>query len=173
MKIWLRNGITLNNNNDKEVADFIRPFITCQLPDKKKNPRLYDLVDRFQRHKCTNSCQRVKRREKSGKAPPITMCRYGYPRKPSNTLKMNPAAKVDGVSTRVKSRRYGRINQLYQLPRNEQEIYLNAYNPVSFNKCFIFIYYNIQTVLQNCLKNFRQFCYFGKVTWIYRYLYYY
>ena len=70
------------------------------LPDSKhSDPELYNLVTRYQMHKC-------KRKLKYGNVF-ITRCRFGFPRQPCETAKLN------SVSDSLKTR-----NRIYQLARS-------------------------------------------------------
>ena len=45
----------------EKVLAWIEKRITCQIPDKDKEPELYDLVTRYQMHKCSAYCKRTKK----------------------------------------------------------------------------------------------------------------
>ena len=73
------------------------------------------MVTRYQLHKCSQYC---KRSRKCGNTY-ITRCRFGFPRQPCETAKLNP------VSDSLKSR-----SKIYQLTRSESETRVNDYNPL-------------------------------------------
>ena len=58
-KLWVKNAPVFGVNSDQEVLDYITSIVTCRIPDKDKEPELYDLVMKYQIHKCTSSCQRL------------------------------------------------------------------------------------------------------------------
>ena len=89
--------------------------ITCNIPNKMIDSELHSLVTRYQLHKCS---QYWKRRRKCGNTY-ITKCKFGFPRQPCETAKLNP------VSDSLKSR-----SRIYQLTRSESETRVNDYNPL-------------------------------------------
>ena len=45
----------------EKVLAWIEKRITCQIPDKDKEPKLYDLVTRYQMHECSAYCKKPKK----------------------------------------------------------------------------------------------------------------
>jgi ATP-dependent DNA helicase PIF1 len=120
-KLWIENAPTIGVDTDEKVCDFIDTFITCRMPDPVKEPVLYELVNKYQIHKCTGSCQRVLFRHKSS----TTFCRYGFPRLPQVKTTLNT---VDEET--VRSRKRGQRKKIYNLRRTKQEERINDYNPL-------------------------------------------
>lgn len=67
---------TATGENDEEIKKFIESVITCELPDKKSCPDLHQLVNKYQKHKCSRSCIRRIKTKKGYR----TICRFGFPR---------------------------------------------------------------------------------------------
>jgi ATP-dependent DNA helicase PIF1 len=106
-------------DSDEDVIKFIDKFITCRLPDKNTEPELYDLVIKYQLHKCTDSCLR----KKNFRGSISTQCRYGFPRMAT------PQTTLNTIEETMTSRLVGRGNKkIYNLKRTEQERYINDYN---------------------------------------------
>ena len=103
-----------------EIADFLRDKISCALPDPNSAPVLHDLVTRLQLHRHSSSCLRKTKKPGFSK----TYCRYDFPRPATTTTVVNDPEKV------VKSRENkGRKLRFVQLPRAENEVNINNYNP--------------------------------------------
>ncbi len=100
MKFWVENAPVYGVNSNEEVIKFIDSYITCSIPDEKLNPDLYDLVMRYQRHKCTKSCQFTVKLKKNKF---ITKCRYGFPRSVCSETTLNTLEET------IKSRGRGNI----------------------------------------------------------------
>ena len=88
----------------------------CRIPEEDSNPELHQLVNKYQRHKCTRYCQRWKK----VKGIFITYCRFGYPRQTCEIATLPSMDKCLKSSHR----------QMYKLPRSPQEIRINNYNPL-------------------------------------------
>jgi len=84
-----------------------------QIPDEKANPEPYRLVTKYQLHKCSNYC---KRKCKYGTAY-ITKCRFGFPREVCEEGEL----KYDSLKSESK---------IYAIPRSENEVRVNEYNPL-------------------------------------------
>ena len=97
------------------MLSWIQERITCNIPNKQSDSELHSLVTRYQLHKCSRYC---KRRRKCGNTF-IIRCRFGFPRQPCETAKLNP------VNESLKSR-----SRIYQLTRSESETRVNDYNPL-------------------------------------------
>ncbi|XP_071122628.1 uncharacterized protein [Mytilus edulis] len=71
--VWIDGAPKLNQDSDKDVCRFVDQHITCQLPDKDKNPKLYEIVTSVQMHSKshTKSCKKHS-----------TTCRFNFPRPP-------------------------------------------------------------------------------------------
>ena len=73
--IWIENAPKIGINSDETVTEFIDKYITCALPDKDKEPELYEIVKNVQIHSYKHSSSCPKKNKK---------CRFGYPRPPCN-----------------------------------------------------------------------------------------
>ena len=104
--LWLKNAPVIGQDDPDTVLSWIQERITCQIPNKESDPELYNLVTRYQMHKCSPYC---KRKRKCGNVF-IIRCRFGFPRQPCETAKLN------SVSDSLKTR-----NRIYQLVRSESE----------------------------------------------------
>ena len=113
--LWIKDAPVIGQDDPDEVLEWIQDRITCHIPKKETDPELYNLVTRYQMHRCSSYC---KRRRKCGSVF-ITRCRFGFPRQPCENAKLN------SVSDSLKSR-----NKIYQLARTESEIRVNDYNPL-------------------------------------------
>ncbi|CAG2247064.1 unnamed protein product [Mytilus edulis] len=71
--VWIDGAPKLNQDSDKDICRFVDQHITCQLPDKDKNPKLYEIVTSVQMHSKshTKSCKKHS-----------TTCRFNLPRPP-------------------------------------------------------------------------------------------
>ena len=111
--LWIKDTPVIGQDDPDDVLSWIQERITCQIPNKESDPELYNLVTRYQMHKCSAYCRR---KRKCGNVF-ITRCRFGFPRQPCETAKLN------SVSDSLKTR-----NRIYQLARSESRV--NDYNPL-------------------------------------------
>ncbi len=65
-KLWVKNAPKIGIDDEDTILAFIDKHITCRIPNEKKEPKLFELVTRFQIHRCTDSCKRTQRK-KNGK----------------------------------------------------------------------------------------------------------
>ena len=79
----------IGRDDPDEVLGWIQERITCHIPNKESDPELYNLVTRYQMHKCSGYC---KRKRKCGNVF-ITRCKFGCPRIPCGSAKLNPVTK--------------------------------------------------------------------------------
>ena len=114
--LWIRHAPVIGKDDPDKVLAWIQDRITCHIPDKNSSPELYQLVTRYQLHKCSAYC---KRRRKCGKNTFITRCRFGFPRSVCDSAKLNP------VQESLKSK-----SKIYQLIRTDSEVRVNDYNPL-------------------------------------------
>ena len=82
-KVWVDGSPRYGIDSKDSILKFIEKNISCSIPDPDKDPELYDLVMKYQVHKCTQSCIRVLKNKKKNKL--VTICRYGFPREIQNT----------------------------------------------------------------------------------------
>ena len=113
--LWIKDAPVIGQDDPDEVLEWIQERITCHIPNKDSDPELYQQVTRYQMHKCSGYC---KRKRKCGNVF-ITRCRFGFPRQPCESAKLN------SVTDSLKSR-----SRIYQLARTESEIRVNDYNPL-------------------------------------------
>lgn len=71
--LWARDAPVIGQDDPDRVLHWIRERITCRIPDKDSDLKLYDLVTKYQMHKCSPYCQR--RRKLKGNTF-ITRCRF-------------------------------------------------------------------------------------------------
>ena len=88
----------------------------CKIPDTVESPNLYQMVMRYQLHKCSAYC---KRKTKCGPNKYITKCKFGFPRTVTKTTVLHDAC--DALKKRKK---------IYNLVRSEDEVRVNDYNPL-------------------------------------------
>ena len=96
---------------------WIQERITCRIPDKDSNPKLHQLVTKYQYHKCSKYCQR-KKRVNGGTF--ITRCWFGFARETRETATLFTVEKCMKRAHR----------KLYSLPQSPEEIRINNYNPL-------------------------------------------
>ena len=106
VRLWIKDAPVIGQDDPDEVLGWIQERITCHIPNKESDPRLYNLVTRYQMHKCSGYC---KRKRKCGNVF-ITRCKFGFPWIPCESAKLNP------VTDSLKSR-----SKIYQLARAESE----------------------------------------------------
>ena len=114
--MWIRDAPVIGQDGPDKVLAWIQDRITCHIPDKNSSPELFQLVTRYQLHKCSAYC---KGRRKCGKNTFITRCRFGFPRPVCDSAKLNP------VQESLKSK-----SKIYQLIRTDSEVRVNDYNPL-------------------------------------------
>ena len=114
--LWVDGAPTVGKDEPEEVLRWIQERITCRIPDENSNPELHELVNKYQRHKCSGYCQR----RKKVKGTFITYCRFGYPRQVCDSATLRSMDECLKSSHR----------QMYRLPRSPQEIRINNYNPL-------------------------------------------
>ena len=66
--VWIQNAPTLTNDNIEEYKAFIDGIVKADLPDVEENPKLHELVKKYQVHSHTKSCQKYKNKK----------CRYSF-----------------------------------------------------------------------------------------------
>ena len=93
--LWIKDAPVIGQDDPDDVLSSIQERITCQIPNKESDPELYNLVTRYQMHKCSAYC---KRKRKCGNVFFITRCRFGFPRQPCETAKLNSVS--DSLKTR-------------------------------------------------------------------------
>uniref|UniRef100_UPI00358E7FB6 uncharacterized protein n=1 Tax=Myxine glutinosa TaxID=7769 RepID=UPI00358E7FB6 len=71
---WVEDAPTLDKDSDEEVVSFIDQYITCEMP--LNDDELHEIVNAVQKHSSRHS----KSCRKKG-----TVCRFHFPRPPSNT----------------------------------------------------------------------------------------
>ncbi|XP_071948934.1 uncharacterized protein [Antedon mediterranea] len=82
---WVENAPRLGIDKDEEVTKFIDKYVSCELPSKRKDAELHEIVSNVQIHSKSHS----KSCKKKG-----TKCRFNFPRPPSEkTFVINPIPK--------------------------------------------------------------------------------
>ena len=117
---WIDGAPVIGRDSDKDVAAFIQRYASCKLPDRNEEPRLYDMVDKYQRHKCREYCLRLMK--SCGKWKRV--CRFGFPRPESRLFQLH-----DVLSCVIGRRKNKMKKRLYDLARTGDESYINDYNP--------------------------------------------
>ena len=113
--LWIKDAPVIGRNDPDMVLGWIQETITCHIPNKESDLELYNLITRYQMHKCSGYC---KHKRKCGNVF-ITRCKFGFPRMPCESAKLNPV--TDSLKLRSK---------IYQLARTESETRVNDYNPL-------------------------------------------
>ena len=113
--LWIRDAPVAGVDSDETVLLFIESRITCNIPDKEKNPKLHQLVTRYQMHKC--SAYRRRKRKHGGYF--VTKCRLNF------SCSVAAEAQIDDVDCSLKTR-----SRFYQLVRYENEVRVNNCNPL-------------------------------------------
>jgi hypothetical protein len=121
-KLWIRDAPVVGIDTEEDIKKFVLKYITCAIPDQQTSPLLYSRVDTFQRHK---KCSRgVCLRHMRVKNKVISFCRFGYPRRATESFELHDVDKV------VAERKLGvRREKMYSLPRTDAETRINDYNP--------------------------------------------
>ena len=83
---------------------------------------LQNLVMKYQKHNHGKYCQRPKK-TKSGKF--TKNCKSGFPRKMTSEMILNDV--VVAILARMSS---DMKKRLYHIPRKQEEVYINDYNPI-------------------------------------------
>ncbi len=83
--LWILKAPLFGRDSNEAIIEFIDKHITCELPDPETQPELYNLVVKYQTHRCGQSCQSVK----WYKGLYIKYCRHGFPREARETITLN------------------------------------------------------------------------------------
>ena len=122
--LWIKDAPLMGRNTDQEISSFIQKYVSCRLPDQLEEPVLYDIVTKYQTHSCRSYCLRKFKNRKFKIAKKEIACRFGFPRP------LNKMFTLHDVLSSVIARRSKRMRKrLYDLPRTEEERYINDYNP--------------------------------------------
>ena len=54
--LWIKDAPVIGRDDPDEVLGWIQERITCHIPNKESDPELYNLVTRYQMHKCSGYC---------------------------------------------------------------------------------------------------------------------
>ncbi|XP_066600007.1 uncharacterized protein [Prorops nasuta] len=120
MLIWIKDAPIINESSTEDVAAFILKYVTCRIPSKMISPELHRRVDTHQRHKHNSYCLRTKKtNNKTNK-----ICRFGFSRPITETLLIRDVAVSMARRKKLKTK-----SRLYDLPRSQDEININDYNP--------------------------------------------
>ena len=123
--LWIKDAPIMGKSSDEEIASFIQNHVSCRLPDQLEEPILYENVTKYQAHSCRSYCLRRFKSRKFKNAKKETACRFGFPRP------RNKRFTLHDVLSSVIARRSNRMRKrLYDMPRTEEERFINDYNPV-------------------------------------------
>ena len=122
--LWIKDAPIMGKSSDEEIASFIQKHVSCKLPDQLQEPTLYDNVTRYQTHSCRSYCLRRFKNRKFKHAKKETACRFGFPRPKSKRFALH-----DVLSSVIARRSKRMRKRLYDLPRAEEERFINDYNP--------------------------------------------
>jgi hypothetical protein len=75
MKVWIENAPIIGKNSNEEIIAFINKYISCKLTTP--NEKLNFLINKFQIHQHTPSCERYFYNE--------FFCRHGFPKTVSDS----------------------------------------------------------------------------------------
>ena len=84
--VWIRGASVVGKDDPDKVLAWIKERISCQIPNRDTVPELYDLVMRYQLHKCTGYCNK---KVKHGSSIFVIRCKFGYPRPSSKTAQLH------------------------------------------------------------------------------------
>ncbi|XP_067215692.1 uncharacterized protein [Linepithema humile] len=119
--IWIKDAPIIGESSMEKVSKFILQHVSCKIPNKNISPLLHRRVNTHQRHKHNDYCLRSK---KVGRKV-VRVCRFGFPRSVTESLK------IIEVKTAIAGRKQLKYkSRLYNIPRTEEEININDYNPV-------------------------------------------
>ena len=107
-------------NSTDEVKKYIDSIITCAKPDPKTSPTLYNLVTKFQSHKCNKYCTKTYKR--NGKF--YKKCRFGFPRPTKAEIEINDIIDCLAIGKNNQPRK-----RVYHVVRKDEEKNINDYNP--------------------------------------------
>ncbi|CAF1463104.1 unnamed protein product [Rotaria sordida] len=71
MIVWIKNAPKYGENLDDEVMKFIDKYITCKMPNERKDPFLHEIIMKVQTHSKSHS-KSCKRRDR--------VCRFHFPK---------------------------------------------------------------------------------------------
>lgn len=117
--------------------------VSCKIPSKTEAPLLNEKVTKFQMHKHNSYCMRVKKCSNGSRR----VCRFGFPRSVTKEFVLR------NVQTAIAGRRNLRSkSRLYDLPRTEDEEYINDYVPI-----ILFHSLNLFQIADTYLRNGEKF----------------
>ena len=74
----------IGQDDPNEVLQWIQERITCHIPSKESDPELYNLVTRYQMHKCSGYCMH---KRNCGKSATVKWIHVSMPQERSHGLK--------------------------------------------------------------------------------------
>ena len=63
--IWIANAPVVGESSAKDVTRFIDERVTCNILSKDTCPELHEIVTRYQLHKCSNYCKKIRKFSKN------------------------------------------------------------------------------------------------------------
>ena len=88
--VWIEGAPCLGKDPPQKIMSWIQEHITCRIPEVSTNPELHKLVNKYQRHKCSNY---YKKRQKFGSAY-VARCTFSSPCEASESGKLNAVDKA-------------------------------------------------------------------------------
>ena len=55
--LWIRDAPVIGLDESCKILSWLEERITCQIPDKRSDPKLHRLVTKYQMHKCSKYCK--------------------------------------------------------------------------------------------------------------------
>jgi ATP-dependent DNA helicase PIF1 len=117
--LWIKDAPILGINSQQEVIDYINTVTTCSLPDPSTSPTLFQLVSKFQTHKCNKYCLKTYQKNKKF----FKKCSFGFPRPVKTATQLNDVIDCLAVNKNRQPRK-----RLYYLQRTNNEQKINDYN---------------------------------------------
>ena len=112
--LWIKDAPVVGESGSQEVTVCNDKRITCHISDKETNPELYDLMMKYQVHKCCAHCKWRR------------MCKNTFVTRCGLTILNSPVkTTLHSVSSTLKSRK-----KIYNLKHDKSEIRVNPYNPL-------------------------------------------
>uniref|UniRef100_A0AC35TQ10 ATP-dependent DNA helicase n=1 Tax=Rhabditophanes sp. KR3021 TaxID=114890 RepID=A0AC35TQ10_9BILA len=115
--LWTSEMPDPTGTNSHEFVEFIDRHVTCRIPDDEE---LSNLVNKFQRHNCTSSCNKNYRGHADKK-----YCRHGYPKRVNEMTTLQFHSKEALAALELTAH----FTRQYELQRRTCDLTINAYNP--------------------------------------------
>ncbi|KAL3987658.1 hypothetical protein ACER0C_014773 [Sarotherodon galilaeus] len=106
--LWVEGAPVFEEDDEQTVVNFINKYITAQLPDPHKQPKLYKKVTEVQKHS-KNHTKTCFRSLSSG-------CRFGFPKPPCNETMITRPSEDDELEVETAKNKLRPLNQLLNEP---------------------------------------------------------